>query len=459
MEPKHVLVGVSGGISAYKACDLVSKLTKAGYMVKVVMSEHAKEFVSSLTLAALSKNPVYCSEFHEAPEQMIPHIALAAWADVFILAPCTANVLAKAVHGIADDLLTSVIPALTVEKIMAPAMNVHMYENPVTQHNLQLARQFGWHVLEPEDGLLACGDVGKGRLPKTEVMLDAIAKVLDGSQPSALSLFEKGVEEADQADSLLSDAPNKTESCQEAGFEDEAGADTEDQTILLADSIDQLKPLKGLHILVSAGPTQEHFDPVRYMTNRSTGKQGYAIAKDAVKWGGEVVLVSGPCQQPAPDGVKLISAETALEMQQALESYADWADFIIMAAAVADYRPKVIHNQKVKKSGQSELIEFVRNPDILKGLGAKKKKNQVLCGFAMETENLDANAKEKLQKKNCDLLIANNLTTPGAGFAGDTNVVTMIEPDHMEHLKKMSKEELGYVILARMLEIRKGERN
>lgn len=419
MESKHILVGIAGGISAYKACDLVSQLNKKGYETSVVMTEHAKSFIPPLTLAALSKNPVYTSEFSKAPEEMIPHISLAAWADAFILAPCTANVLAKAVCGIADDLLTSIIPALTVPKIMAPAMNVHMYENPVTQHNLQLAGQYGWKVIEPEEGLLACGDTGKGRLPKTEVMIQAIEDALSPIHAQAAS--------------------------------------SDNETIALADSLEPLQPLKGLHVLISAGPTREHFDPVRYMTNRSTGKQGYAIAKDAAEWGADVILVSGPCALEAPEGVKVISVESALDMQKAMNAHASWADFIIMAAAVADYRPKVVHDQKVKKGPDDELIAFVRNPDILAGLGADKKAGQVLCGFAMETENLEANAREKLEKKNCDLLIANNLTTPGAGFAGDTNVVTLLMPDHCEHLKKMSKEELGYVILARMLEIRKGE--
>lgn len=412
MKPKHVLVGIAGGIAAYKACSLVSALTKQGCEVRVVMTDHAARFVSPLTLAALCGHEVYTDEFDgKTPEAMIPHIHLAGWADVLIIAPCTANVLAKAVCGIADDLLTSIIPAAVCPKLMAPAMNVHMYENIVTQQNLQKAKEQGWILIEPAEGHLACGTSGKGRLPENEVLLKAVNDVLDAAGKAA-----------------------------------DPAKDTAAESGLLA----------GKTVLVSAGPTIEHLDPVRYLTNRSSGKQGYAIAKAAKDMGARVILVSGPVNPFTVEGIERIEVESALQMQQAMEQHARDADFVIMAAAVADYRPAVVHEQKKKKGAQSEMIEFVRNPDILARLGKNKKPGQILCGFAMETENLDANAKAKLESKNCDLLIANNLTTSGAGFQTDTNVVSLLLPDEIRHLDQMSKEDLGRLILKTMLSLQKG---
>lgn len=407
MKPKHVLVGIAGGIAAYKACSLVSALTKQGCEVRVVMTDHAARFVSPLTLAALCGHEVYTDEFdRKTPEAMIPHIHLAGWADALIIAPCTANVLAKAVCGIADDLLTSIIPAAVCPKLLAPAMNVHMYENIVTQQNLRKAKEQGWILIEPAEGHLACGTSGKGRLPENEVLVKAVNDALAGAKAE--------------------------ESNAQAGL------------------------LAGKTVLVSAGPTIEHLDPVRYLTNHSSGKQGYAIAKAARDMGAKVILVSGPVRPFEISGIERIEVESALQMQQAMERYVPHADFVIMAAAVADYRPAVVHEQKKKKGAPSEMIEFVRNPDILAGLGKNKKPGQILCGFAMETENLDANAKAKLESKNCDLLIANNLTTTGAGFQSDTNVVSLLLPDEIRHLEQMSKEDLGRLILKTMLSLQKG---
>lgn len=396
MEYQNVLVGISGGIAVYKVCDLVSQLSKRNKNVKVIMTEHAAKFVGPVTFEALSHNPVAVQMFDEGTDP-IPHITLAQWADVFILAPATANVIAKAVHGMADDLLSSTMLALTCPKIMCPAMNTHMLENPATVRNIAQAEKDGWNIVMPEYGHLACMESGKGRLPKTDVLLDAI---------------------------------------------EQAAAE---------------QPLKGLHVLISAGPTQEALDPVRFLSNHSSGKQGYAIAKAAARMGAEVRLVSGPVALDRIDGVQTIPVKSARDMQQAVEENFDWADFIIMAAAVADYRPKQTAEQKIKKHEGSMMVEFVKNPDILAGLGAKKKNGQVLCGFAMETENLEKNARAKLESKNCDLLIANNLTTPGAGFQTDTNVVTMMKLDGNEQLPLLSKEELGCRILKEMMEIRKGK--
>ena len=401
MEYQNVLIGISGGIAVYKVCDLVSRLSKMKKNVKVIMTDHAAKFVGPVTFEALSHNPVCVHMFDEGNDP-IPHITLSQWADVFILAPATANCIAKAVCGLADDLLSSTMLALTCPKIMCPAMNTHMLENPATVRNIELAEKDGWMIVMPEYGHLACMDSGKGRLPGTDVLLEAI----------------------------------------------ETAASKDEHKDL---------PLKGIHVLISAGPTREALDPVRFLTNHSSGKQGYAIAKAALDLGAEVKVVSGPVSIAAPAGAEVIPVESAVEMQEAVQADFDWADFVIMAAAVADYRPARTADQKIKKHDDRLIMEFVKNPDILAGLGADKKPGQVLCGFAMETENLEKNARKKLESKNCDLLIANNLTTPGAGFQTDTNVVTMLKPEGNEQLPLLNKEELGQRILLEMLKIRKGK--
>lgn len=547
MNQKHVLVAVSGGIAVYKACDLVSKLSRE-YDVQVVMTEHACEFVDPLTFAALSHHDVWTSEFH-SPDP-IPHINLAKWADVIICAPATANTIAKAVYGLADNLMTSMFLAATCPKILCPAMNEHMLENPVTQANLQKAKEQGWIIVDAAYGHLACMDNGKGRLPDTPDLIAAIKKALDQTEAQSASensgsaamsqtvtdSSAPSIQKTDEAQPLHRSSENQpihqTDSETETRSDPLSAARQEKEKTLgpghhmqrqslqdyfdraveaaeknslpgnfedakrsnpyfmhsrdseqsapvreepsLANSPDpavdenerlfdelfaEEKPLKGLTVLVSAGPTQEKMDPVRYITNHSSGKQGYAIAEDARDWGANVILVSGPVSLPKPEGVEFIPVQSAVDMEQAMKKYAPQANFIIMAAAVADYRPKYIADQKIKKSDDSMLVEFVRNPDILKGLGAVKKPGQILCGFAMETENLDANARSKLESKNCDLLIANNLTTAGAGFQGDTNVVSLLKPDSIKHLPMQSKKNLGFTILAQMLEMLKGKKS
>lgn len=413
MKKKNILIAVSGGIAAYKICDLVSKLSRLDVNLEIMMTAHAKEFVAPATFEALIHKPVHSDMFHDEGRDAIPHINLAKWADLILCAPATANLIAKMTTGLADDLVSSTLLAATCPILICPAMNTHMLENPVTQRNLKIAAEFGWHILDPAYGRLACIDQGKGRLPETPELIEAIFSVLDQK--------------------------------------------SEDESLKVSDA-DEFKPLKTLKVLVSAGPTQEPLDPVRFISNHSSGKQGYAIAAQARDMGADVVLVSGPVSlDPLPD-VKMVSIHSAIDMEKAVLKEAADADFIIMAAAVADYRPKASADQKIKKSDDHLIVEFVRNPDILKKLGETKTPSQVLCGFAMETQNLDENAREKLEKKNCDLLIANNLSTKGAGFQTDTNIVSLLKKDSIEHLPKMDKKELGKRILEEMLAIKKGEK-
>ena len=404
MENRNILIGITGSIAAYKICSLVSSLSKQGYNVKVIETKHATAFIPPLTLAALSHHDVYTDEFNGENEAMIPHIALTKWADVFCIAPADANILAKAATGIADDLLSSAILACNKPILVAPAMNVHMYENPATQANLNTLRLRGWQVIEPESGVLACQDTGKGRLADLTTIEQAIINLLKQQNS--------------------------------------------DQDLLA-----------NKKVVISAGPTVESLDPVRFLSNHSTGKQGYAIARAAQKMGADVVLVSGPVHLEKPQGVRLIPVVDARQMEEAMKQESHDADFVIMAAAVADFRFKETFDQKMKKENDRDTISFelVKNPDILASLGANKKPGQVLCGFAMETENLDHNARAKLEKKNCDLLVANNLNTEGAGFGTDTNVVSLLLKDSTQHLGMQNKEELGRTILKTMLQLQKGQ--
>lgn len=411
MESAHILIGLSGSIAAFKIASLVSSLTKQGYEVRVIETKHAAAFLGPLTLAALSHHDVYTDEFNGANEAMIPHIALSRWADVFLIAPADANILAKAACGIADDLLSSTILAATCPMLAAPAMNVHMFENIATQTNLKTLHERGWQIVDPAYGMLACQEAGQGRMAEPADLEAAIKAVL-----------------------AQKDVSSQNESSQKADL-----------------------PLRGKRVVVSAGPTQEALDPVRFMSNHSSGKQGYAIAKAARDLGADVILVSGPVTISAPDGVEVVPIVSALDLEKAMIEQAETADFIIMAAAVADYRFKEQHDQKMKKSGDTLTLELVKNPDILAHLGANKKPGQVLCGFAMETENLDANARIKLESKNCDMLVANNLHTEGAGFQTDTNVVSLLFKDRTEHLGLQSKEALGHTILKTMLSLQEGD--
>lgn len=392
METKHIVIGVCGGVAAYKACDLVSKLSKKNYEIKVVLTQNAQEFVRPIVFESLSKNKCEVSLFDETNEDPIAHITLAKWADIMVLVPATANVIAKVVHGIADDIVTTTFLACFRKKLICPAMNVHMYENEVTQRNIQLAKELGYHFVEPVVGHLACNDTGKGKLADVEDIVKAI----------------------------------------DAEFE---------------------QPLKGKNVLISAGPTQESLDPVRFLSNHSSGKQGYAIAKAAKEMGANVTLVSGPVALSDIEDVNMIHVKSAQDMFNAIQEIIDQQDYIIMAAAVADYRPEIVADQKIKKSDEEITFRFVKNPDILAYIGKHKKPSQIVCGFAMETQNLEQNAKRKLEDKNCDMLIANNLFTKGAGFQTDTNIVTLFKKDKAENLPMLSKEELGYLILRTMKQI------
>lgn len=395
---KHILIGVTGGIAAYKACDLVSQLKKQDMEVRVMMTNHAAEFVSPLTFTTLSSHPCEVDLFDPANPDPIAHISLAKWADLVLLIPCTANVLAKVVHGISDDLVTTTFLACTCPKWIAPAMNVHMYENPVTQNNLKLARELGYQIIEPVVGHLACDDTGKGKLADIYTVRDMIVR-----------------------------------------------------------SFQQEKTLSNKKVLITAGPTQEAIDPVRFISNHSSGKQGYAIAKAAKELGADVTLVSGPVSLPPVDGVHTIPVTTALDMFEVMKEESQKADYIVMAAAVADYRPAKVASDKIKKTKEETQIDMVPNPDILAWIGQHKRENQIICGFAMETKDLDKNAQEKCIRKNCDLLIANNLKVEGAGFQTDTNVVTLVSKNTLKHLPKCTKEELGFLILRTMKEIEEGK--
>lgn len=398
MSKKRIVVGVSGGIAAYKACDLVSKLSKKDYEVKVILTKHAEKFVSKLTFEALCHNYVETDLFDESNEDPIAHITLAKWADLMIIVPATANIIAKVTHGISDDLLSTTFLACNKHKMICPAMNTQMYENPITQKNIQACKDLGYQILDPVVGHLACNDTGRGKMIEPADIVEAIDNYFNTS--------------------------NK---------------------------------LSGKTVLISAGPTQEAMDPVRFISNHSSGKQGYAIAKAAKAMGANVILVSGPVQLEKIEGIQTIDVTSALDMFEAIKQNADKADYIIMAAAVSDYRPENIAEHKIKKSDDTIVMTFVKNPDILAYLGQCKTKKQIICGFAMETQDLDKNAKEKLEKKNCDMLIANNLFVSGAGFQTDTNIVSLLTKDSIEHLPKLSKEELGQKILETMMKIEEGK--
>lgn len=395
---KNILLGVSGGIACYKAAALASNLKKLHADVQVVMTENATQFIAPLTFEALTGNRVLIGTFDPRNGAAAAHIAAAENADLLLIAPATANVLAKLAHGIADDMLTTTALACTCPKAAAPAMNTHMFENPVTQDNLEKLRHYGWFITEPGEGRLACGAVGKGRLPEPEQLVE-----------------------------------------------------------LCVNLISHVKDMKGLRVLVTAGPTQEDLDPVRYLTNRSSGKMGYAIAKAAARRGAEVTLVSGPTALTEPLFVNTVHVRTAQEMYEAVMSNAAEAEIIIKAAAVADYKPASLADNKLKK-GEGELsIPLARTKDILAALSLNKKAGQFLCGFSMETENMLENSKKKLEKKNLDLIAANNVKVAGAGFQVDTNVLTLIGPDFVHELPLLSKDDAADALLDEIIE-RMGKR-
>jgi phosphopantothenoylcysteine decarboxylase/phosphopantothenate--cysteine ligase len=383
---KTIVIGVTGGIAAFKVAQLVSNLKKKGYEIHVIMTESATKFVHPITFETLSNNRVSIDTFDRNFQYDVEHISLAKKADLFVVAPATANVIGKIANGIADDMLTTTIMACTCPKIICPAMNTNMLNNPITQDNINKLKGYGYHFVDSGDGFLACGDVGSGRLANLDIIEDEIEIVLSK------------------------------------------------------------KPLLNKKILISAGPTIEAIDPVRYITNHSSGKMGYSLAIAARNLGADVTLVSGKTSLKKPHKVNVIYIVSADDMFKEITSISEKFDVIIMSAAVADYRPKNVSDSKIKKS-LSMSIELERTKDILEHLGKNKKENQVLIGFAMETEDLIENAKVKLEKKNADYIIANNLNEKGAGFKVDTNKVTIISKNENKEIDLMDKSDLAYLIL------------
>lgn len=385
---KTILLGVTGGIAAYKAAALTSALVKQHADVRVILTRNACEFVTPLTFEQLSGNRAVTDTFDRNFEHHVAHISLAQQADLVLIAPATANACAKLAHGIADDMLTTTVLACRCPKLIAPAMNTNMYENPVTQDNLKTLRNYGWQVIDPACGRLACGSVGAGKLPEPETLLEHILHTIACPHDFA-----------------------------------------------------------GKKVLVTAGPTREALDPVRFLTNHSSGKMGYAIARAAAMRGADVTLVSGQVSIPAPLFVRMVDVESADDMYRAVMLAAPQADFIFKAAAVADYTPAAQSTEKIKKSDAQFSLSLRRTEDILALLGAQKRPGQVLCGFSMETENLLNNSRSKLDRKNADMICANSLKTPGAGFGTDTNVITIITRAYTKELPLLSKDEAANRIL------------
>jgi phosphopantothenoylcysteine decarboxylase/phosphopantothenate--cysteine ligase len=396
-EKKKVLLGVSGGISAYKTVYVASGLKKLGYDVHVVMTEGAAEFVTPLTFETMSGNKVCTDVFDPRNETPTEHITLGRSVDLILIAPATANTIAKLAHGIADNMLTTTVLAATCPKLIAPAMNTYMFENPATIENLEILEERGFKIIDPAFGYLACGEVGKGKMPEPDVLISFVEQ-----------------------------------------------------------EISKEKDMKGLNVLVTAGPTQEAIDPVRYITNHSSGKMGYAIARMAARRGAEVTLVSGRTALPKEPFVDTVDVLSAQDMFDAVTSLADEMDIIIKAAAVADYKPAEVAAEKIKKSDASSgrSIELAPTQDILGYLGRNRSEGQFLCGFAMETQNLLKNAAEKLVKKNIDMICANSLKTKGAGFQGDTNVITILTKKGVKQLPLMSKLEAADAILDEIMALR-----
>lgn len=388
LKGKTVLLGVTGGIAAYKAAALASALVKQHAAVEVVMTQHATEFITPLTFEQLTGRKVMVDTFDRNFVHQVEHISLAQRTDLVIIAPATANVCAKLAHGLADDMLTTTVLACRCPKLIAPAMNTNMYENPVTQDNLDTLRRYGWEVITPASGRLACGAVGPGKLPEPEELLQYILRQL--------------------------------------AFPHD---------------------LEGKKVLISAGPTQEALDPVRYLTNHSTGKMGYALARMAMLRGAEVTLVSGPVSIAPPPFVRLVPIVSAQDMFEAITADAPGADYIFMAAAVADYTPAQYADDKIKKHDGDMSIPLQRTKDILGYLGEHRSDNQIICGFSMETQDMLENSRAKLQKKKVDMICANNLKVPGAGFGVDTNVITMITRDNITELPLLTKDETANAIL------------
>ena len=392
LKGKTVVLAVSGSIAAYKIASLASALKKLHANVQVLMTKNAVNFINPITFESLTGNKCLVDTFDRNFQYSVEHVALAKQADVVLVAPASANVIGKIAHGIADDMLTTTVMACKCKKIIAPAMNTNMFDNPILQDNLKILEHYGYEVISPAVGYLACGDTGAGKMPEPELLLQYILR--------------------------------------EIAYE---------------------KDMQGKRVLVTAGPTQESIDPVRFITNHSTGKMGYAIAKICMLLGAVVTLVSGPTSIAKPEFVHVVDVVTAKEMYEEVTKRAKDQDIIIKAAAVADYRPKSVSSEKMKKKDDDLAIPMERTDDILKFLGEHKKEHQFLCGFSMETENMLENSRKKLEKKHLDMIVANNLKVEGAGFAGDTNVVTIITGQEEVSLGKMTKEETALRILDEIL--------
>lgn len=391
LKGKTVILGVTGSIAAYKIANLASMLAKLHCNVHVIMTKNATNFIHPITFETLTNNRCLVDTFDRNFQYNVEHVSLAKQADVVLIAPATANVIAKLAHGLADDMLTTTALACNCKKIVSPAMNTQMYDNPITQDNINKLKDYGFEVIDPTVGMLACGDVGAGKMPEPEVLLDYILK-----------------------------------------------------------EIAREKDMDGKNVLVTAGPTMEAIDPVRFITNHSTGKMGYAIAKNAMLRGANVTLVTGPTNIKKPPFINVVEIKSAKEMFDAVISCFPEQDIVIKAAAVADYRPSSVSDEKVKKSDDALSIDLERTTDILKYLGEHKKEGQFLCGFSMETEHMLENSRAKLKKKNLDMIVANNLKEKGAGFGTDTNIITIITNTEERQLSLMSKDEAAEEILSQI---------
>ena len=389
---KTILLGVTGGIAAYKMANVASSLVKRGFNVHVLMTRNATNFINPITFETLTSNKCIIDTFDRNFEFNVEHVSLAKQADVALIAPATANVIGKMANGIADDMLTTTILACKCPVLVAPAMNTAMYENPIVTDNIDKLKLYGFTIIDPASGYLACGDTGKGKLPDEATLVEYVL----------MALCDK-------------------------------------------------KDLAGRNILITAGPTRESIDPVRYITNHSSGKMGYALAKAAAYRGAKVTLISGPVALQAPLGVNRVNINSAADMFDAVKQYADTQDIIIKAAAVADYTPATVAHNKIKKSDSDMSIALTRTTDILKYLGENKKSGQFICGFSMETENVLENSRRKLQTKNADMIVANSLRTDGAGFGTDTNIVTLITKDDITECELMTKDEVANIIIDKIV--------
>ncbi|AEM73108.1 bifunctional phosphopantothenoylcysteine decarboxylase/phosphopantothenate--cysteine ligase CoaBC [Caldicellulosiruptor acetigenus] len=392
LKNKNVLIGICGGIAAYKVCELIRLLKKNEANVKVIMTKNAQKFITPLTLQTLSQNKIYTDTFESEYSYDIEHISLTTWADILVVAPATANIIGKFANGIADDLLSTTFLAFDKPVLIVPAMNSNMFENAIVKQNIHKLKSVGINFVEPESGFLACGVYGKGRYPENQKILIEIEKLLCNQD------------------------------------------------------------LAGKKVLITAGPTREYLDPIRFISNRSSGKMGYALAEEAYKRGAQVTVVSGPVSINTYADIEIIHVQTASQMYQKVKDIYAQYDILIFSAAVADYRPKTTNENKIKKENKDELvIELIKNPDILKFVGENKKRGQIIVGFSAETENVLENSQKKLEAKNADLIVANNVLEEGAGFDVDTNIVTLISKEKIENLPKMSKSEVAKRIFDHVL--------